>query len=93
MQVEDILQEAVRAGKAYGAQRMCLFGSRAKGTETEVSDIDLAVSGVEDMDGLRERLADLPTLYTIDVVDLDTCRNQELLEDIRAYGREIYQKV
>lgn len=93
MQIEKILQEAVQIGKAYGAQQMCLFGSRAKGTATERSDIDLAVSGVQDIEALRERLLELPTLYTIEVVDLDTCRNQELMEDIQEYGREIYKKV
>lgn len=42
---------------------------------------------------MKESLDELPTLYSIDLVDLDTCRNQELLEDIREYGREIYKKV
>lgn len=93
MQVEEILQEAVRIGKKFGAQSIYLFGSRAKGTATQRSDIDLAVSGVADVFALKECLDELPTLYSIDLVDLDTCRNQELLEDIREYGREIYKKI
>ncbi|MCI9219927.1 MAG: nucleotidyltransferase domain-containing protein [Lachnospiraceae bacterium] len=67
--------------------------SRAKGTARERSDIDVAVSGVEDFDLLLSEIDDLPTLYTVDVVNLDTCRNTLLLEDIRQYGRKIYETV
>lgn len=72
-----------------------MFGSRAKGTATERSDIDIAVSGVvsHDIYELQEELENIPTLYKIDLVDLDTCKNQLLLEDIKEYGREIYKKV
>ena len=41
----------------------------------------------------QENLEEIPTLYTIDLVDLDTCQNQLLLEDIKQYGREIYKKI
>ena len=57
------------------------------------SDIDIAVSGIPDTENLREELDNLPTLYTIDLVNLDECGNQLLLEDIRKYGREIYKKI
>ena len=67
--------------------------SSAKGTARERSDIDVAVSGVEDFDLLLSEIDDLPTLYTVDVVNLDTCRNTLLLEDIRQYGRKIYETV
>ena len=46
-----------------------------------------------DTENLREELDNLPTLYTIDLVNLDECGNQLLLEDIRKYGREIYKKI
>lgn len=67
--------------------------SKAKGTARERSDIDVTVSGVEDFDLLLSEIDDLPTLYTVDVVNLDTCRNTLLLEDIRQYGRKIYETV
>lgn len=74
-------------------EKMILFGSRAKGTERERSDIDIAVSGTEDFDLLLEEIENLPTLYTVDIVDLDTCKNTLLKEDIRLYGRKIYEEV
>lgn len=68
---------------------MILYGSRAKGTARERSDIDIAVSGVDNFELLVEKVEELPTLYSVDMVNMDTCRNQLLLEDIRQYGREI----
>ena len=68
---------------------MILYGSRAKGTARERSDIDIAVSGVDNMDALIEKVEELPTLYSVDLLNMDTCRNNLLLEDIKQYGREI----
>lgn len=68
---------------------MILYGSRAMGTVRERSDIDIAVSGVDNFDELVEKVEDLPVLYSIDLLNLDTCRNELLLEDIKEYGREI----
>ena len=53
-------------------REVVLFGSRAKGTAAERSDIDA-----------------IPTLYSIDVVNMDTCANDLLMGDIRKYGRKI----
>ncbi|MEI3381754.1 MAG: nucleotidyltransferase domain-containing protein [Dorea sp.] len=66
-----------------------MYGSRAKGTARERSDIDIAVTGVDDFDMLAKEVEDLPTLYSVDLLNLDTCRNQLLLEDIKEYGRKI----
>ena len=95
MRVDEVITEIVQCCKKYGAQKTILFGSRAKGTATERSDIDIAVSGVDSCKilDLQEEIEEIPTLYTIDLVDLDTCRNQLLLEDIKQYGREIYKKI
>ena len=95
MQIDEVIAEITQRCRNYGAQKIILFGSRAKGTATERSDIDIEVSGVASSDifELEEALEDIPTLYTIDLVDLDTCKNQLLLEDIKQYGREIYKKI
>lgn len=93
MQIEEILKEIIVLSKEYSASTVILFGSRAKGTAMRTSDIDIAVSGVTDIEELREKLEDIPTLYTIDLVDLDTCENQLLLEDIKEYGHKLYEKV
>ena len=89
MRVEEVIAEITQRCKNYGAKRIILFGSRAKDTVTERSDIDIAVSGVEDFESLTEQIENLPTLFSVDIVNMDTCRNQLLLEDIRQYGRKI----
>ena len=95
MKVDKVIAEIIHCCRVYDAEKIILFGSRAKGTAAERSDIDIAVSGVKSCNilVLEEKLQDIPTLYTIDLVDLDTCRNQLLLEDIQQYGREIYKKI
>ena len=89
MQIEEILQEIIRICKNNSVTKVILFGSRAKGTALERSDIDIAVCGIKDIEKLREELE----LYTIDVVDMNECGNESLLEDIKQYGRKIYEKV
>ena len=95
MRVDEVMTEIIQRCRLYGAQKIILYGSRAKGTATERSVIDIAVSGVASHEilDLQENLEEIPTLYTIDLVDLDTCQNQLLLEDIKQYGREIYKKI
>ena len=68
----------------FQAKEVILYGSRAKGTARERSDIDIAVSGVNDFDLLVEKIEELPTVYSV-----DTCRNELLMEDVRKYGRKI----
>lgn len=89
MEIGEILREIGELCRKSGAARAVLFGSRAKGTALERSDIDIAVWGADDFDALKEAIDEIPTLYTIDVVDMDTCENRLLLEDIEKYGREI----
>ena len=73
----------------FQAKEVILYGSRAKGTARERSDIDIAVSGVNDFDLLVEKIEELPTFYSVDVLNMDTCRNELLMEDVRKYGRKI----
>ena len=93
MDADKVLREAVALCQEHGAGRVVLFGSRAKGTALPESDIDIAVSGVQDVEALREALEELPTLYKIDLVSLDDCANELLLEDIAKYGREMQEKI
>ena len=89
MTAEEVIQEAAKLCRSFHAQRVILYGSRAKHTARERSDIDIAVSGVKNFEMLAEKIEELPTLYSVDLLNLDTCKNQLLLEDIRQYGREI----
>ena len=89
MKVEEVISRVAELCRQYDAQKVILYGSRAKGTALERSDIDIAVSGVNDFDLLVEKIEELPTLYSVDVLNMDTCRNELLMEDVRKYGRKI----
>lgn len=89
MKAEEVITEAAKLCKSFGANEVILYGSRAKGTSRERSDIDIAVSGVDNFDELAALVEELPTLYSVDLLNIDTCRNELLLEDIRQYGRKI----
>lgn len=68
MTQEEILEKIVEICKTNKVQEAILFGSRAKGTTHEKSDFDIAVSGVTDIETLREQIDEIPTLYSFDVV-------------------------
>lgn len=89
MTADEVIKEVAALCRSFGAKKVILYGSRAMGNARERSDIDIAVAGVEDFDLLREKVDDLPTLFTVDLLNLDTCKYQLILEDIRDYGREI----
>ena len=89
VRAEEVIQEVAKICRNFQAKEVILYGSRAKGTARERSDIDIAVTGVENFELLVEKVEDLPTLYSVDLLNLDTCQNQLLLEDIEQYGRKI----
>ncbi len=89
MKADEVINQVAELCRKYKAKEVLLYGSRAKGTARERSDIDIAVSGAENFDILVEKVEELPTLYSVDLVNMDTCKNQLLLEDIRQYGRKI----
>ena len=89
MKVDEIIKTVSDLCREYHATEVILYGSRAKGVARERSDIDIAVSGVENFNELVEKAEELPALYSVDIVNMDTCKNQLLLEDIRQYGRKV----
>ncbi len=94
MTAEEVISRIAEiCAKNNNAEKVYLFGSRAKNTALERSDIDIAVSGCEDIFKLREQIEEIPTLFSVDIVDMDKCSNRLLLEDIMKYGRKIYEKV
>lgn len=92
MQPNEIIKKVTELCRKYSAEEAVLFGSRAKGTALERSDFDIAVSGVKDFYSMQEEVEDIPTLFKIDLVNMDTCHNTLLLEDIKEYGKKIYEK-
>ena len=77
MRAEEVMQEVAKLCRSFHAKEVILYGSRAKGTAMERSDIDIAVSGVDNFESLVEKVEELPTLFSVDLVNMDTCRNRQ----------------
>lgn len=72
----EMLQRVLRQFLPSG-YRALLFGSRATGTARPNSDWDIGILGPTELPlaaagNLREAFEELPTLHTIEIVDLST---------------------
>ena len=89
----NVLDEIIRFSKTYGINRVTLFGSRARGTNRERSDVDIFVSG-KDVDGFRAALEDeAETLLRFDVIDAGGKVSDELKAEIERDGVVIYEEI
>ena len=84
-------QLAVLAAQ-YGAQKLILFGSRARGDHKERSDIDLAVYGMPEDNQARFwwDVEELPTLLKFDIVHITPGLDPKLLQNIEKDGVTLY---
>lgn len=76
----------------HAVQRVILFGSRARGMNTERSDIDIAVSGGDFDSFYWEIKENVHSLLTFDIIDLDSGISEELKKEIEKDGVIIYEK-
>ena len=77
-------------------ERIVLFGSRAMGTFTPTSDIDLALFGddltLSDQAALAEAVAELSVPQRVDILIYHRIANQALREEIRKHGVEWFAR-
>jgi uncharacterized protein len=72
-----------------------VYGSRAKGNYREGSDIDLALDApdlsLSEMGAIACALEDSDLPYMVDLLQLQSLKNQALLEHIQRVGKVLYQ--
>lgn len=89
---ERVLRDITLFAKKHDIQKIILFGSRARGTNSERSDIDIAVSG-GDFDGFYwDAKEKTHSLLMFDIVELDKGISKELQKEIKRDGVVIYEK-
>lgn len=89
---DRVLREIASFARKYHIEKVILFGSRAKGTHTERSDIDIAVLG-GDFDGFYWALRDdIHSLLTFDIVEMADNLSDELKNEIDRDGVILYEK-
>ncbi len=77
MEIEDIKKEIEKILKSEldnTGFSAFFFGSRVTGTHTKTSDLDVGIEGTTSVSepllrSIKARVASIPALYTIDVVD------------------------
>ncbi len=87
-----LYQQLAQLADQYGAQRLVLFGSRARGDHRNNSDIDLAVYGMPKSNRADFWMdcEDLPTLLKFDIVHITEDMNPAFIENIKKDGIELY---
>ncbi len=78
-------------------KRALIFGSRAMENAKKGSDIDIAISGEAIDEQMVSKLGTLlnncpPIPYYIDIVHLEKITSEELLEHIKQFGVEFYER-
>jgi predicted nucleotidyltransferase len=90
MTIENIIEQVTSICKKHQVEHLSLFGSFAKGTSTEYSDLDFIIYGDVDIESLQEEIDEIMTLRKIDLFEYNLCQNQYLKEDMDKYGKKIY---
>lgn len=93
---ERVLKDISAFAKKYSINKVILFGSRARGDNTERSDIDIdidiAVYG-GDFDSFYWDIKEkVHSLLSFDVVEADKPISEELKQEIEKDGVIIYEK-
>lgn len=92
--MESLYKSIAELGKQYLAEKIVLFGSRARGDNREKSDIDIAVFGMpkENHVFFAQAVENLPTLLQFDIVFVSSETSALLLENIRKDGITLMNK-
>lgn len=89
---DRILRELSTFAQKYAITKIILFGSRARGTHTERSDIDIAVYGGDFEHFYWDVKEKTHSLLMFDIVQADVTISDELKQEIERDGVTIYEK-
>ena len=96
--LKDAHREAIIAALAANerVERAVLFGSRATGTNTVTSDVDIALFGdrltLTDLARLSAVIDEIPMAQSVDLLLYDSIQDQTLRSHVRRQGAEWYAR-
>ena len=76
----------------HSVRKIILFGSRARGNNTERSDVDIAVYGGDFDSFYWDIKENIHSLLMFDVINADDSISEELKKEIKKDGVVIYEK-
>ncbi len=92
--MDEVIQQIKQIAGNYRIEKIVLFGSRARGDHSPVSDYDIAVFGERlspiDQAAFWAELEEIETLKKIDLVFVNENAADELLDHIKRDGVSIY---
>lgn len=90
-----IYDSIIDFAKQCKTNKVVLFGSRARGTNQDKSDIDIAIYGCNDFEEFKRKVdEELWSLLKIDIVNMDESYiSQELIKEIGRDGIVLYEKI
>ena len=89
---QRVQRDIRRIAEENGIEKVILFGSRAKGTNTERSDIDIAACG-DNFDSFYLDINEkVHSLLSFDIINLNNETSCELKDEIERDGITIYEK-
>ncbi len=93
-QCNELYRQLAALGRKFGAARIVLFGSRARGDNRERSDIDIAVYGLPKpaWSDFEDAVDALPTLLNFDLIDMNRPISEELRANIERDGIDLMTK-
>lgn len=89
---ERVIRDIISFAKKNNIDKVILFGSRARGTNKERSDIDIAVIGGNFTDFYWDIKDKTHSLLTFDVVEFNNKISEELKSEIERDGVVLYEK-
>ena len=90
--MDELYTKLADLAARYGAQRLVLYGSRARGDFHARSDVDLAVYGMPEKQrgSFSVEAEDLPTLLKLDIVHISENMEPAFLQNIEKDGVTLY---
>lgn len=89
---ERVIRELFSFATKYSVRKIILFGSRARGNNTERSDVDIAVYGGDFDSFYWDIKENIHSLLMFDVINADDSISEELKKEIKKDGVVIYEK-
>ena len=91
---DRIIADLKKLALEYGVAKIILFGSRARGDNSDKSDVDIAVYGCSDFVNFKLDVEEkVWTLLTFDIVNMDNEISEVLAGEIKRDGVVIYEKI
>jgi len=93
--MDSVLEQIKEISRQYKVDKIVLFGSRARGDHSPISDYDIAIFenhlSALDKACLRDEVDEIATLKKIDIIFVQENFTDKLMESIKRDGVILYE--